>query len=105
MTDYCSDCQCLGGNTLSSHMLVSNGICNDEINNVDCDYDGGDCCLLSSLNTEQCLECACSTEGVITSPGFPESYPDGLDVTWLVQVPAGLVIQVNFVSFDVDDCR
>ena len=101
LTDYCSDCQCLGGVTQNSHMLVSNGICNDETNKEDCNYDGGDCCLLSSLSTEHCLECACSTEGVITSPGFPGNYDNGLDVTWLVQVPARLVIRVNFVSFDV----
>ena len=108
VTDYCSDCLCLGGVTPSSNMIVSNGVCNDETNNVDCDYDGGDCCLWSSLNTEQCLECVCSTDGVITSPRFPESYEAGLDVTWLVQVPAGLVIQVKFVSFDVEydsSCR
>ena len=102
VTDYCSDCQCLSGVTPASNMLVGNEICNDETNNVNCNYDGGDCCLWSSLNTEHCLECACSTEGVITSPGFPGNYEHGLDVIWLVQVPSGLVIQVNFVSFDVE---
>ena len=25
--------------------MVSNGFCNDETNNPDCNYDGGDCCL------------------------------------------------------------
>ena len=101
LTDYCSDCQCLGGGA-PSNSNVGNGICNDEINNEDCNYDGGDCCLWPSLNTEQCLECICSTEGVITSPGFPENYDNGLNVTWLIQVPAGLVIQVNFVNFSVE---
>ena len=45
-TEYCSTCDCLGG--LSSvgivNPLVGNGICNEETNNNQCDYDGGDCC-------------------------------------------------------------
>ena len=86
----------------SNLTLIGDGICHVESNTAICSYDGGDCCLLSSLNTDQCLECACSTEGVITSPGFPGNYDNGLDVTWLVQVPAGFVIRVNFVSFDVE---
>ena len=38
--------------------LVSNGFCNDETNNADCIYDGGDCCLVNA-NTVFCSECVC----------------------------------------------
>jgi hypothetical protein len=38
--------------------LVGNGFCNDETNNPDCNYDGGDCCV-ANANTTACSECAC----------------------------------------------
>ena len=38
--------------------LVENSVCNDETNDENCDYDGGDCCLLSR-NDEHCSECDC----------------------------------------------
>ena len=41
--------------------LVGNGQCNDEANNANCIYDGGDCCGACS-NTENCLACVCYLE-------------------------------------------
>ena len=41
--------------------LVGNGQCNDEANNANCIYDGGDCCGACS-NTENCLACLCHLE-------------------------------------------
>ena len=38
--------------------LVGNGFCNDETNNEDCNYDGGDCCAMNA-NTDSCSECVC----------------------------------------------
>ena len=38
--------------------MVGNGFCNDETNNPDCNYDGGDCCTMNA-NTNSCYECAC----------------------------------------------
>ena len=37
---------------------VGDGICDDENNKQDCNYDGGDCCG-SSVNTDYCYECQC----------------------------------------------
>ena len=42
----------------TNNALVGNGFCNDETNNPDCDYDGGDCCG-NCLNVDHCFECAC----------------------------------------------
>ena len=79
-----------------------NLVCNDETNNADCDYDGGDCCL-SSPNRDHCSECVCATTGVITSPGFPHlDYGNYLEIFWLIQVPSGQMIEINFISFDID---
>ena len=80
---------------------MNDGYCNDETNNANCGYDGGDCCV--NVNTDHCSECACSGNGVITTPGFPQNYANNLDLTWLIQVPPGQFIEIVFVSFDVED--
>ena len=80
--------------------IVGDGFCNDETNNAECNYDHGDCCL-SNMNTDHCSECACSFNGIITTPGFPQNYAINLDITWIIQVPIGQYIEVDFISFDV----
>ena len=82
-------------------LLFADGYCNDENNKADCAYDGGDCCLSSPI-TDHCSQCACSTTGVITSPGYPGNYANNLDVSWHIQVPSGKLIEINFISFDID---
>ena len=42
--------------------LVGNGHCNDEANNADCLFDGGDCCG-GCANTDQCSDCLCHDGG------------------------------------------
>ena len=37
---------------------IGNGYCDDENNNDECNFDGGDCCL-TSPNTDYCSECTC----------------------------------------------
>ena len=80
--------------------LVSNGYCNDNNNNLECDYDGGDCCL-TNLNTDHCSICSCSQNGVVMSTGYPQYYLEDQDLTWLLQVPIGMNIKIVFISFDV----
>ena len=38
--------------------MIEDGFCNDETNNADCNYDGGDCCG-TCTSMSQCTECAC----------------------------------------------
>ena len=50
-SDWCTSCfkhqeTCLAGVT---HAFVGDGVCNDETNNAECDYDGGDCCPNPSI--------------------------------------------------------
>ena len=82
-------------------VFVGNGFCNDETNIAECNYDGGDCCLMN-VNTYSCSECNCLASGVITSPGFPGNYDNNLDMTWLIQVQIGQRIEINFLYFDVE---
>lgn len=46
MKDHCDD------------LLVGNGICNDQVNTLDCSFDGNDCCL-QVINNLECTECLC----------------------------------------------
>ena len=96
-----ADCNYDGGDCCPTPDLVANGICNDETNNGTCSFDGGDCCLSSPI-TDHCSECACSTTGVITSPGYPGNYANNLDVSWHIQVPSGKLIEIIFISFNVE---
>ena len=123
-----AECNYDGGDCCSNPVLVANGVCNDEINNIECSYDGGDCCpnpnmvgdaichdetnylecnydggdCCVNVNTESCIECNCIGGGFITSPGFPGNYDNNLDLTWLIQVQLGQIIEINFLSFDVE---
>ena len=40
--------------------LIGDGYCNDETNNLHCNFDGGDCCY-SCVSTLFCLDCECLT--------------------------------------------
>ena len=44
--------------------LIGDGFCNDETNNADCNFDGGDCCG-GCVNTDNCLNCVCYAESPI----------------------------------------
>ena len=38
--------------------MIGNGYCDDDNNNKQCKYDGGDCCGFC-INTEHCTNCEC----------------------------------------------
>ena len=44
--------------------LIGDGLCQDEANTNECNFDGGDCCG-SDVNTTYCVSCQC----VMQSPG------------------------------------
>ena len=41
--------------------------------------------------------------GEISSPNYPESYPNDADCQWHIIVDDGYVIQLTFPEFDVED--
>ena len=83
-----------------THAFVGDGVCNDETNIVECDYDGGACCV--NVNSNFCSACNCLGSGFIISPGFPGNYDNNLDLSWLIQLQLGQIIEINFLSFDVE---
>merc|ERR550534_1384552 len=70
-SDNCTECTCFHLETCLAgvtHAFIGDGVCNDETNIAECDYDGGDCC--GCVITEHCEECACLgiPSGEITNP-------------------------------------
>jgi hypothetical protein len=130
VTEHCDNCTCLAGvlDDGITNPLVGDGVCNDETNNAECDYDGLDCCLypnmvsdgicnddtnhpecnydggdccLMNVDTDSCSDCNCLASGVITSPGFPGKYDNNLDLSWLIQVQIGQLIDISFTDFEL----
>jgi hypothetical protein len=55
---------------------VGDGICNDKLNTVSCNFDGNDCCSNSS-NYEHCDKCTCHVETCnYDDMAFGDSYCD-----------------------------
>ena len=44
----------------------------------------------------------CPMNGVITSPGYPRNYDNNNYLTWLIQVPEGLRIEITFETFELE---
>ena len=58
---FCSHCQCLDPAAFDGCLYPgykSDDACDDESNNADCEYDGGDCCG-DNVNTTFCSQCQC----------------------------------------------
>ena len=52
------NCNFDGGDCCPNPNMVGDGICNDDTNHPECNYDGGDCCG-SNVDIGHCTECAC----------------------------------------------
>ena len=60
-SEHCTECKCfhqqicLAGVT---HVFIGDGVCNDETNIAECNYDGGDCCGYNII-FDHCTDCNC----------------------------------------------
>ena len=50
--------------------MIGDGFCNDEANNENCNYDGGDCCGYT-VNTDFCSDCKCYVNGTCVAGTHP----------------------------------
>ena len=64
-------------------------------------YDGARTVYKNSLS--DCAVTITQPFGVITSPGFPQVYRNGIDCTWNIQLSSGQLIHFFFLQFDVED--
>ena len=55
--------------------LFKNGFCNDEVNNADCNFDGGDCCV--DINADHCSNCTCHHQDNCVAGFTPSVIGDG----------------------------
>ena len=55
--------------------MIGDGFCDDETNNADCNYDGGDCCV--NINTDHCSDCTCYHQENCIAGFTPSSIGDG----------------------------
>ena len=42
--------------------------------------------------------------GEVTSPNYPNNYPDNLEKTDTIQVEQGLILSLQFTAFDIESC-
>lgn len=42
-------------------------------------------------------------QGGITSPCYPDNYPNSQACKWILQAPAGYIIQLSFLHFDLEE--
>ena len=57
---------------------------------------------------DRATTCACgesynSTSGVITSPSYPNDYPNNADCIYTISLPSGTVISLTTEMFDIED--
>ena len=57
---------------------------------------------LHLISISECAVTLTVPFGVITSPGYPQSYRNGIDCSWNIQLSSGQLIQFNFLHFDVE---
>jgi len=62
---------------------IKDGFCDDQNNNFDCDYDGGDCCNANASH-EFCTDCQCLTPDGTTMPDiFPDGWCKSFNPNWI----------------------
>ena len=43
-------------------------------------------------------------DGMINSPGYPSNYANDIETSWLIQLPPGQFIEINFLNIDIPSC-
>uniref|UniRef100_A0A3Q4GUR1 CUB domain-containing protein n=1 Tax=Neolamprologus brichardi TaxID=32507 RepID=A0A3Q4GUR1_NEOBR len=52
------------------------------------------CCLIEGCH---------SARGEITSPCYPQRYPNSYNCRWIMQAPTGFIIQLSFLDFELEE--
>ncbi|XP_034756663.1 adhesion G-protein coupled receptor G6 [Etheostoma cragini] len=69
-----------------------------------------ECIILPSppvlgCSSTNCIATLTDAQGEFTSPCYPEKYPNLLTCKWTLQAPAGFIIQLSFLDFDLEEAR
>ena len=60
---------------------IGDSYCDDSTNNMECNYDGGDCCG-PNINTQYCVECQCQNENGTTVNPLTTTLSPVSTTTW-----------------------
>ncbi|MGH0164077.1 UNVERIFIED_CONTAM: hypothetical protein FKN15_046569, partial [Acipenser sinensis] len=52
---------------------------------------------------DDCRKVLTSSNGVFTSPCYPSEYPNSQACKWTLQAPAGYIIQITFLDFEIEE--
>ena len=58
---------------------------------------------LVACGDEKPLVITYSDSGIITSPKYPNKYPNNLDCQWHIKTDDGRKVQLTFSTFDLED--
>merc|ERR1719500_732127 len=58
--------------------------------------------LWQPMYSTLCPAEGCGSEGEVTSPNYPNNYPNGLLKTETIQVEEGLILSLQFTAFDIE---
>ena len=50
------------------------------------------------------MELILLTTGEVTSPNYPDNYPNNLEKTDMIQVEQGLILSLQFTAFKIESC-
>ncbi|TDH00824.1 hypothetical protein EPR50_G00192220 [Perca flavescens] len=61
--------------------------------------------LLTALgcSSTNCIATLTDSQGEFTSPCYPDKYPNLQTCKWTLQAPAGFIIQLSFLDFDLEE--
>uniref|UniRef100_A0AAY4AXF9 Adhesion G-protein coupled receptor G6 n=1 Tax=Denticeps clupeoides TaxID=299321 RepID=A0AAY4AXF9_9TELE len=65
-------------------------------------FDSSVCCGFV-LSCQSCNLVLTDPEGGFTSPCYPQNYPPSQSCKWTLQAPAGFVVQITFLDFDLEE--
>uniref|UniRef100_A0A3Q1IHQ9 Adhesion G-protein coupled receptor G6 n=1 Tax=Anabas testudineus TaxID=64144 RepID=A0A3Q1IHQ9_ANATE len=59
--------------------------------------------VMLGCTSTNCNQLLTDAQGEITSPCYPQKYPNSQTCTWTTQAPAGFIIQLTFLDFDLEE--
>lgn len=54
-------------------------------------------------SSAQCGGVLTDVQGVFSSPCYPQKYPNSQVCRWTLQAPAGFIVQLSFLDFDLEE--
>ncbi|XP_064864852.1 adhesion G-protein coupled receptor G6 isoform X5 [Oncorhynchus nerka] len=56
-----------------------------------------------SCSNSNCVVVLTDSQGTFTSPCYPQVYPKSQACKWTLQAPAGFIVQITFIDFDLEE--